>query len=327
MKAIQRLLSSCMILDLMIKGKNIMLMQDTTKKKQEEKTMEEEKKNDERAEHKEKVKNTLDSIHRVYGSKHSCYGVFLDYDGLHNILYGLKVSSFTVLAGQTGVGKTSLALNIALKWTMLRDWKRTVIIYTMEMTKEQAFVKLLSMAIGIDLRNLDTENCPDDVAEKLYETGEKIKSAIYIIGRRGISAYDVLQHQAGLIVIDDIQSMVFGQYPQDPIDAKDLNEVSNQLASRNIPCYGNRTPILAISRLSSSIDRRNDKKPRLSDLETKALKDDADAVLLMREDEKDRRYVDIEVAKSRYGKTDGVKLYFDKPTGRFLDEKPNDSKK
>jgi len=267
----------------------------------------------------------LDDLHK---DKSKIRGVPTGFKSLDSILAGLQKSDLIILAARPSMGKTALALNLAHNIAV--QSKETVLMFSLEMSKEQLVDRLLSMESGVDAWNLRTGNLSDTDFEKIGQAmGTLSEAPIYIDDTPGITVSDLrtrARREAhlrplGLIIIDYLQLMSGSRSSGDGNRVQEISEISRGL--KGIARELN-VPVLSLSQLSRSVESRSPQIPQLSDLrESGSIEQDADVVaFIYREDyynpETDRRSVtDIFIKKHRNGPTGGVELFFDRNKQKF----------
>lgn len=277
----------------------------------------------------------LDDLHKDKGK---IRGVPTGFKDLDNILAGLQRSDLFILAARPSMGKTALALNLAHNIALKA--KESVLLFSLEMSKEQLVDRMLAMESGVDAWALRTGNLTDADFEKIGQAmGSLSEAQIYIDDTPGITVSDLRtkarreahQRPLGLIIVDYLQLMSGGaRFGGDGNRVQEISEISRGL--KGIARELN-VPLIALSQLSRSVESRSPQIPQLADLrESGSIEQDADVVaFIYREDyynpETERRNItDILIKKHRNGPTGGVELYFDKEKQRFrsLDSKHHD---
>jgi replicative DNA helicase len=268
----------------------------------------------------------LDDLHKDKGKLR---GIPTGYRDLDKMLAGLQRSDLFVLAARPAMGKTAFVLNLAHK--VATQAKEPVLIFSLEMGKEQLVDRLLAMESGVDAWALRTGNLTDSDFEKIGEAmGTLSEAKIYIDDTPGITVSDLRtkarreahNQKLGLIVVDYLQLMSGGgRYASEGNRVQEISEISRGLkgVAREL-----NVPLIALSQLSRSVENRSPQIPQLSDLrESGSIEQDADIVaFLYREDyynpESERKNImDILIKKHRNGPTGGVELYFDKEKQRI----------
>ncbi len=279
--------------------------------------------------------DSFDRLDELHKDKNKLRGVPTGYKDLDQILAGLQRSDLFVLAARPSMGKTALALNIAHNVAIQSE--QPVLIFSLEMSKEQLVDRLLAMESGVDAWALRTGNLTDSDFEKLAGAmGTLSEAKIYIDDTPGITVSDLRtksrreahQHNIGLIIVDYLQLMSGGgRFANDFNRVQEVSEISRGL--KGIARELN-VPLMALSQLSRSVESRSPQIPQLADLrESGSIEQDADVVaFIYREDfynpESERKNItDILIKKHRNGPTDNIELFFnrDKQLFRSLDVK------
>lgn len=263
----------------------------------------------------------LDDLHK---DKKSLRGIPTGYKDLDDMLAGLQRSDLFILAARPAMGKTAFMLNLAHNVAVKA--KEPVLIYSLEMGKEQLVDRLLSMQSGVDAWALRTGNLTDQDFEKIGEAmGVLSEAPIYIDDTPGITISDMRtkarrqshKERLGLLVVDYLQLMSGGsRFAAASNRVQEISEISRGLKgiARELD-----VPLIALSQLSRSVESRTPQIPQLADLrESGSIEQDADLVaFLYREDyynpESERKNImDVLIKKHRHGPTGGVELYFDR---------------
>ncbi|MEO5627955.1 MAG: replicative DNA helicase [Candidatus Saccharimonadales bacterium] len=268
----------------------------------------------------------LDELHKDKGKLR---GVPTGYKDLDAKLAGLQKSDLFIIAARPSMGKTAFVLNLAHNVAV--GAQQSVLIFSMEMGKEQLVDRMLARESGVDAWALRTGNLNDSDFEKIgHAMGTLSEAKIYIDDTPGITVSELRtkarreahQRPIGLIVVDYLQLMSGGsRFGGDANRVNEISEISRGLkgVAREL-----NVPVIALSQLSRSVESRTPPHPQLSDLrESGAIEQDADVVaFLYREDyynpETDRKNImDIMIRKHRNGPTGNVELYFDREKQRI----------
>jgi len=268
----------------------------------------------------------LDELHKDKGK---IRGVPTGFRDLDNILAGLQRSDLIIIAARPSMGKTALSLNLA--HSIATKAEQPVLVFSLEMSKEQLVDRMLSMESGVDAWNIRTGNLSDADFEKIGQAmGTLSEAPIYIDDTPGITVSDLRtkarreqhQRQLGLILVDYLQLMSGGaRFGGTENRVQEISEISRGLKAiaREL-----NVPVIALSQLSRSVESRSPQIPQLADLrESGSIEQDADVVaFIYREDyynpETDRKNItDILIKKHRNGPTGNIELYFDKERQRF----------
>jgi replicative DNA helicase len=250
---------------------------------------------------------------------------FYDLDGYTS---GFQRSDLIIIAGRPSMGKTSFALNIATN--IAKQHKLTVAIFSLEMSRDQLAMRLLSSESKIESNKLRSGRITENEMEPLMKAiGTLSELPIYIDDTGNLTVMQMrselrrLQAEkkghVGLVLLDYLQLM---QGSSNDNRVQELSRITRSLKSlaREI-----NVPIVALSQLSRAVEQRNNKRPMLSDLrESGAIEQDADLVLMLYRDEYynpdsvDRGVAEIIIAKHRNGPTGQLKLLFKPELTQFF---------
>ena len=216
------------------------------------------------------------------------------------------------------MGKSAFAINIATNVAVKS--KVPVAIFNLEMAKEQVANRILSSEAMVDSNKIRTGQLEDDDWTKLATTlGMLSEAPIYIDDTAGISIMEIrakcrklkLEKNIGLVVIDYLQ-LVQPTGRKNGTREQEISEISRSL---KILAKELDIPVIALAQLSRSVEKREDKRPMLSDLrESGSIEQDADIVMFIHRDdyyndESERKNIaEIILAKHRAGSTGTVDL-------------------
>lgn len=272
---------------------------------------------------------SFDRLEELSKNKGQIRGVPTGFRDLDNLLAGFQRSDLMILAGRPAMGKSAFAMNLAHNIAV--QAKQAVLIFSLEMSKDQLVDRMLADESGVNSWNIRTGNLSDEDFEKIsHAMGVLAEAPIYIDDTPGLSVLEMRtkarremhNHQLGLIVVDYLQLMSGSSRSYGDNRVQEISEISRglKLIAREL-----NVPVLALSQLSRSVESRNPPHPQLSDLrESGSIEQDADIVMFIyREDyykpETDRQHItDIMIRKHRSGPTGTVELYFQADKQRFL---------
>lgn len=256
------------------------------------------------------------------------------FPGLDNLFgRGWIGSILVILAARPSIGKTTYAMNVALK-ALRKNPKTNIDFYSIEMSEEQFLEKLVSNIMNINsyrlinpFRTLNEEEMERYISAINWVKGTGLKvyddvSSIDEIERTiRQNEYEATKRGEKYMAIIDYVGLVKSNSP----DAQRYREVG--MISQNLKRLTNELdiPILLISQLGRSVEQREDKRPILSDLrESGDLEQDANAVILLSpvypedlENNATNLKIRVDVAKNRMGQTGSMVYRYDKPTQRF----------
>lgn len=271
----------------------------------------------------------LDDLHR---NKGGLRGIPTGMRDLDKVLAGLQRSDLVVLAARPSMGKTALMLNIALNIST-KAKQGSVLIFSLEMSKEQLVDRLLAAEAGVDAWKLRTgEGLDDKDFERLSAgMGKLAEAPIFIDDTSGITVSDLRTkarrlhhlHPLAVIMVDYLQLMSGGsRFASVANRVQEISEISRSL---KILARELNVPVVALSQLSRSVESRNPPIPQLADLrESGSIEQDADVVAFIYrpqyyDENADANVIEIHIKKHRNGPTRNLNLYFDRDQQRFRD--------
>ena len=276
------------------------------------------------------LSSTFDRLEQLYENKGSIAGYKTGFPDLDKKTAGFHKSDLIILAARPAMGKTALALNFARNVAAIN--KKAVLIFSLEMGKEQLINRMLADASGVNSFNLETGNFNSEDFAKISEAMSELEQEqIFIDDKPGLSIMEMRtkarrvahDHDLGMIIVDYLQLMSGSNTRASDNRVNEVSEISRglKMIAREL-----NVPVIALSQLSRSVEQRQGSNiPMLSDLrESGSIEQDADIVMfLYREDyyneDTDRQNIaDLILAKHRRGATGKVELFFDKERVRFM---------
>jgi replicative DNA helicase len=278
----------------------------------------------------ELAQGSLETIERLHARKELITGVPTGFTDLDEMTSGLQPSDLVIVAARPSMGKTSLVLNVAQHVGTKTDM--SVGIFSLEMSKEQLFLRMLTGEARIDAHRLRGGFLGERDWGKLAQAiGTLSEAKIFIDDTPSIGVLEMrakcrrlaAEHGLQLVVIDYIQLMQGrGRFENRTLELASISRSLKGLAKEL------RVPIVVLSQLSRAPESRSDHRPQLSDLrESGALEQDADVVVFIyRADmygDKNEPPADTQgiaeliIAKQRNGPTGVVKLAFLREFTRF----------
>ena len=269
-----------------------------------------------------------DRLEYLHEHRGQLIGVPTGLSQLDALLGGLQPSDLILLAARPSVGKTSLALNIG-QHAAVREAKR-VAIFSLEMSREQLALRLLSAETGINPRPLQTGFVDETDWSKIAMVMNSMATApMWIDDSAALSVMELRtkarrleaeQRGLDLIIVDYLQLMQSSTPNKDNNRVQEVSDISRGLKAlaREL-----KVPVLALSQLSRNVEQRGSAEPRLSDLrESGSLEQDSDVVIFLYRDgeqnpESEVEMVKAKVAKHRNGPIGEVPLQFRKSNTRF----------
>tara|TARA_B100001029_G_scaffold179431_1_gene188889 strand:- start:5063 stop:6430 length:1368 start_codon:yes stop_codon:yes gene_type:complete len=268
----------------------------------------------------ELVTETIKIIESLSQRKEAVTGIASGFKKLDTLTAGFQPSDLIILAARPGMGKTSISLNMVVHAALSHDL--SIGFFSLEMTKEQLMMRMLSSKSKINFGKIRTGYLLDSEFKKVIDAAESLQRAnIYIDDTPGINVLElrsktrrlVSEKGIDMLVVDYLQLMRGASRAENR--EREIAEISSSLKALAKEL---RVPIIAISQLSRQTEARTDKKPQLSDLrESGALEQDADMVLFLHRADAYKRNVDerdgiaeIIIGKQRNGPTGVVSLAF-----------------
>lgn len=215
----------------------------------------------------EALADSFDRLDELHKQAEGLRGVPTGFKDLDSTLAGLQKSNLIILASRPGIGKTSLALNIAQNLSV--KYKRPVGFFSLEMSQEELVDRLLVAQADIDAWRLKTGKLDEDDFTKLSNAmGELAEAPLYIDDTPALSILEMrtkarrLQVEVGidLLVVDYLQLARSRQLENRVQEVSEISQGLKNLA-REL-----KIPILAISQLSRAVEQRGTRKPQLADL-------------------------------------------------------------
>ena len=257
---------------------------------------------------------SFDRLDELHKQGEGLRGMPTGFKDLDDSLAGMQKSNLLILASRPGVGKTSLALNIAQNLAVKH--KRPVGFFSLEMSKEELVDRLLVAQADIDAWKLKTGKLGEDDFTKLSNAmGELAEAPLFIDDTPALSIMEMrtkarrLQVESGvdLLIVDYLQLARSRQLENRVQEVSEISQGLKNLA-REL-----KVPVLALSQLSRAVEQRGgQKRPQLADLrESGSIEQDADVVMfLWKEDEEKQENIVLDIAKHRNGPLRTINLFF-----------------
>lgn len=276
--------------------------------------------------------SAFETIDKFSKRKGMVTGVPTGFDKLDELTSGFQAAELIVVAGRPSMGKTALCLNIARNVAV--DAKIPVGFFSLEMSKQQLAMRLLSSEARVDAHGIRTGRLEPYEWQKLsMSVGELAESPIFIDDSAGLSVLELRaksrrlkkEKKIGMIVIDYLQLMM------GPREAENRQQEIS-LISRSLKGLAKEldVPVVVLSQLSRAVEMRGgERKPMLSDLrESGAIEQDADMVLFIWRPEAYGKSMnekgdsiegkaEIIIGKQRNGPVGTIPLFFKKEYTRF----------
>ncbi len=242
------------------------------------------------------------------------------YTALDNVIVGMQEADLVLIGARPGMGKTSFAMNIATE-AAIRT-KKTVCVFSLEMSAEQLANRMLSSEAQIDSYKMRSGTLSaEDWNAIAYASSRLSETEILIDDTPGVTVTAMKSKlrrvkNLGLVVVDYLQLMQGDRHNDNRV--QEVGDISRglKLLAKELAI-----PVICCAQLSRGPENRPDKRPMLSDLrDSGAIEQDADIVMFLYRDEyykdetTDQSVAEVIVAKNRHGSLDKVKLGW---IGRF----------
>ena len=269
---------------------------------------------------------SFSTIERLQSVQSAVTGVPTGFADIDELTAGLQPADLVIVAARPSMGKTAFALNVGAH--VGTGGERTVGVFSLEMSKEQLFMRMLTSAAQIDSHRFRTGLLTESDYGRLSDAMSFLSDArVYIDDTPSLGVLEMraksrrlkAEHGLDLVIIDYLQLMQGrGRFENRNQEIASISRSLKALAKELD------VPVMALSQLSRAPESRGDKRPQLSDLrESGALEQDADVVMfIFREDmyeetPENENVAEIIIGKQRNGPTGTVKLAFLKQQTRF----------
>lgn len=276
---------------------------------------------------KDALELTFERLERLYERKSGVTGLSTGFTDLDNITSGLQDSDLIIIAARPGMGKTTLALNIAHHIVIHEE--KPVAFFSLEMSREQLAQRLLCAYAEIDSQKLRRGFLSSEEWPRLTQAvGPLSEAPLYIDDTAAISVMEMraksrrLKMEKGLsaIFVDYLQLMRGHEKVENR--QQEISNISRALKAlaKELNC-----PVVALSQLSRAVEQRPDKRPILSDLlESGGIEANADLVAFIYRDDyynpdtEKKHITEIAIAKQRNGPIGKIELYFRDHLNKFV---------
>lgn len=301
---------------------------------------------------KDPIVQVIEQIELAKRSDSHLTGITTGLTDVDNLLGGLQRSDLVILAARPSMGKTSLALNMALNAAKAaannEQGGGNVAVFSFEMSTEQLASRLLSSSAGVSTTAMAQGNLKSDEFTRIATAADELSSLNIFIDdtpqltipqMRSRARRLKRKHSIDFIVVDYLQLMRGAGRMSD----NRVNEISEISQGLKALARELNVPVLALSQLSRSVENRENKRPLLSDLrESGSIEQDADIVMFLYREayykerefgaeptpeqqaklEEIKNISELLISKNRKGSTGQFKLIFDGPTTTFKDYTP-----
>ena len=266
------------------------------------------------------VQTVYSNLSEAASSGQKIPGLSTGLNDLDRYILGLNKGELILIAARPGMGKTSIALNIAMN--VAKKSGKTVAVFSLEMSREQLVSRLLAGEGLVPSQNLLTGQLNSDEWKRIAAAAQVLSATDMRIDDNPMLSVSDMNAQCrrisnlGLVVIDYLQLMQSAGGDSRKYAGENRQQVVSDISRMlKIMAKELNVPVICLSQLSRASEGRPNKRPMLSDLrESGAIEQDADIVLFLyrddyyNEDSEKRNIAECIVAKNRHGETGAVKL-------------------
>ncbi len=275
----------------------------------------------------ELAKESMKEIERLYEKAEPITGIPSGFKDLDRLTAGFQPGDLVILAARPSMGKTSLALNIALHAALHPKNPVPVGIFSLEMSRQQLVLRMICSEARVNFQRVRTGFLAQDEINRIVGTvGQLSEAPVYTDDSAALSALEMRararrlrkERKVGLLIVDYLQ-MMRGMSARGGAEnrAQEISEISRSLKALAKDLS---VPVIAISQLNRGVEARTDKRPQMSDLrDSGAIEQDADLILFIYREEvygkeqtpDDRKGIaEVIIGKQRNGPIGTVQLAF-----------------
>lgn len=261
----------------------------------------------------------VDRVDELFHKDNPITGIATGFDKFDLLTAGLQPSDLIIIAGRPSMGKTAFAVNIA-EHAAIKE-KKTVAIFSMEMSGEQLAMRMMGSLGRIDQQKIRTGKLQDDDWPRLTSTVAMMQDTkMFIDDTPALTPAELRarcrriarEHGLDMIIVDYLQLMQVAGTKENR--ATEISEISRSMKAMAKELS---VPVIALSQLNRSLEQRPNKRPQMSDLrESGAIEQDADVIAFIyrdevyHEDSADKGTAEIIISKQRNGPIGMVRLAF-----------------
>ena len=263
------------------------------------------------------VDQAMTDLEHIQNRESAFAGLPTGFRDVDELLSGLQSGNLIMLAARPGVGKSSLATNVARNVSV--ESRVPVAMFSLEMSRWEIGMRLLCAEAGVAWDRIRGRRVGADDWSRIVQAAEVLHDApLSIVDSGNVTIVDIRakarrlsarKQGLGLIIVDYLQLM--SHHRRVDNRQQEIAEISRSL---KLLAKELAIPVLAVSQLNRDPERRQDKRPQLSDLrESGSLEQDADVVMFIHRDDSSpdsKGLAELIVAKHRNGPTDSLRLTF-----------------
>lgn len=281
------------------------------------------------------MEKVVESVYQDIMSRHKTRNAFIGlrsgFTDLDTLTSGFQKGNLVIIAARPSMGKTALALNIAAHAALHED--KSVLIFSLEMSRAELGLRMLAAESGIDAKALKEGRLRTEDLDDFQRSVLRLSAArIYVDDTPALAVFDIRSRirrmanisKCDLVIVDYLQLVAGSPDTARASREQEISEVSRMLKAIAKEFS---VPVLALSQLNRAAELRKDKRPELADLrESGAIEQDADLIIFIYRDEyynpdtQDKGIAELLVKKHRNGPTGVVKVIFQSNMVRFVNQ-------
>jgi replicative DNA helicase len=271
------------------------------------------------------VDDAMTELESIQNRESAYTGLPTGFRDLDDLTSGLQPGNLVIIAARPGIGKSSLAMNIARNVAVQHE---PVAMFSLEMSRYEIGMRLLCAEARVPWDRIRNKRVGPDDWTRVVSAGETLHDApLSIVDAGNVNIVDIRakarrlktsKQGLSLIIVDYLQLMTSPNTRRQDNRQQEVAEISRSL---KLLAKELKVPIVALSQLNRNPEARADKRPQLSDLrESGSLEQDSDVVMFIHRDDLDpekKREAELIMAKHRNGPTGSIRLSFEPSLTQF----------
>jgi len=265
------------------------------------------------------INEAMSELESIQNRESAYTGLPTGFRDLDDLTSGLQPGNLVIIAARPGIGKSSLAMNLARNVAVTGE---SVAVFSLEMSRYEIGMRLLCGEARVPWDRIRNKRVGPDDWLRVVQAGETLHDApLHIVDSGNVNIVDIrakarrmatARQGLSLIIVDYLQLMTSPMTRRPDNRQQEVAEISRSLKLLAKELH---IPVVALSQLNRNPEARADKRPQLSDLrESGAIEQDSDVVMFIHRDDMDpekKREAELILAKHRNGPTGNVRLHFE----------------
>ena len=265
------------------------------------------------------INQAMSELESIQNRESAYTGLPTGFRDLDDLTSGLQPGNLVIIAARPGIGKSSLAINMARNVAVTNE---PVAVFSLEMSRYEIGMRLLCGEARVPWDRIRNKRVGPDDWIRVVQAGETLHEApLHIVDAGNVNIVDIRakarrmktgRQGLSMIIVDYLQLMTSPNARRPDNRQQEVAEISRSL---KLLAKELSIPVVALSQLNRNPEARADKRPQLSDLrESGAIEQDSDIVLFIHRDDLDpekKREAELILAKHRNGPTGNVRLHFE----------------